>query len=149
VDVISKDVLDMINREYQNHALQKINMIKLIKDCNQKMIKQMDEIKIPSLEDYLSKRYAFSTSKFTCKYCSFVGKNQGSLSSHLRGCAVRKTMDGEIDSNEEDFVEENKTENIVVTQSIPTIEKPTIEIPTIEKPTKETKQKKTKITIST
>jgi hypothetical protein len=103
VDTISKDVLDMINREYRNHAIQKMNMIKLIKECNQKMIKQMEEIKIPSLEDYLSTRYASSTSKFTCKYCGFVGKNQGSMSAHWRGCAVRKTMEGEmIETNDEE-----------------------------------------------
>jgi len=144
VDIISKDVLDMINREYQNHALQKINMIKLIKDCNQKMIKQMDEIKIPSLEDYLSKRYAFSTSKFTCKYCSFVGKNQGSLSSHLRGCIVRKTMDGEIYSNEEENCEENTIiENETIDIQIPILEKQPIE------KIKAVKVKKPKLTINT
>ena len=92
----------MINREYQNHAVQKINMTKLIKDYNQKMLKQTEEIKIPTLEDYLSKRYAFSTSKFTCKFCDFVGKNQASMSAHTRGCVVRKTMEGEIETNEEE-----------------------------------------------
>jgi hypothetical protein len=141
VDVISKEVLDMINREYQNHALQKINMIKLIKDCNQKMLKQMDEIKIPSLEDYLSKRYAFSTSKFTCKYCSFVGKNQGSLSSHLRGCTVRKTMDGDNSSNEDEIGEEN---TIIETEPID------LQIPILSaEKTKTGKTKKPKLTINT
>ena len=110
-------------------------MIKLIKECNQKMLKQMDEIKIPSLDDYLSSRYAYSTSKYICKYCGFVGKNQGSMSAHHRGCSVRKSMEGEIDSNEEEIVEEN----IIVKQSEPVV----------EKPVKETKQKKTKITIKT
>ena len=141
VDVISKEVLDMINREYQNHALQKINMIKLIKDCNQKMLKQMEEIKIPSLEDYLSKRYAFSTSKFTCKYCSFVGKNQGSLSSHLRGCTVRKTMDGDNSSNEDEIGEEN---TIIETETID------LQIPILSaEKTKTGKTKKPKLTINT
>jgi len=139
IDTISKEILDNINREYQNHGIQKTNMIKLIKECNQKMIKQMDEIKIPSLEDYLSKKYAFSTSKYTCKYCGFIGKNRGSMSAHNRGCSVRKSMVGDIDSNdednfEEDIVQENKTENIVIIET---------------KPIKETKQKKPKITIKT
>jgi hypothetical protein len=92
VDTISKEILDNINREYQNHGIQKINMIKLIKECNQKMLKQMDEIQIPSLDDYLSSRYAFSTSKYTCEFCGFIAKNQGSMSAHQRGCTVKKTM---------------------------------------------------------
>jgi hypothetical protein len=140
VDIISKDVLDMINREYQQHASQKMNMIKLIKDCNQKMLKQMDEIKIPSLEDYLSRRYAFSTSKFICKYCNFVGKNQGSLSSHLRGCTVRKTMDGEVSSNEDELFEDN---TIIETESLE-IPVPIIEIPVPNEKTKASKTKKSK-----
>jgi hypothetical protein len=140
VDIISKDVLDMINREYQQHASQKMNMIKLIKDCNQKMLKQMDEIKIPSLEDYLSRRYAFSTSKFICKYCNFVGKNQGSLSSHLRGCTVRKTMDGEVSSNEDEIFEDN---TIIETESLE-IPVPIIEIPVPNEKTKASKIKKSK-----
>lgn len=138
VDTISKEILDNINREYQNHGIQRMNMIKLIKECNQKMLKQMEEIKIPSLDDYLSTRYAFSTSKFTCKYCGFVGKNQGSMSAHHRGCTVRKSMEGEIDSNEEEIVEGN----IVVKQSEPIVVKQSE--PIAKKPIKETKQKKAK-----
>ena len=139
VDTISKDTLEMINREYQNHALQKINMVKLIKDCNQKMLKQMEEIKIPTLEDYLSKRYAFSTTKFVCKFCDFVGKNQASMSAHTRGCIVRKSMEGEIEQNEE----ENSGEENVVTIQTPINEK---QKQTGEK-IKISKEKKTKLNI--
>ena len=110
VDIISKDVLDMINREYRNFALQKINMMKLIKDYNQKLVKQMDEIKIPSLGEYLSMRYASSTSKFTCQYCDFEGKNKGSVSAHWRGCASRKMMTGIVETNTEEIDVETNTE---------------------------------------
>jgi hypothetical protein len=144
IDTISKDVLDTINREYQNHALQKINMIKLIKECNQKMLKQMDEIKIPSLEDYLSRRYAFSTSKFTCKYCGFIGKNQGSMSAHYRGCAGRKNINGEIiEPNDEDVEENTSDPESVINYTTPIIVNQPVAKPTTVKP------KKTKISIST
>ena len=93
VDTIDKELLDQINREYQNYAVQKLNMIKLIKDCNQKMLKQMDEIQIPSLDDYLSSRYAFSTTKIICEYCQYVAKNQPSMSAHQRGCNIKKNME--------------------------------------------------------
>ena len=144
IDTISKDVLDTINREYQNHALQKINMIKLIKECNQKMLKQMDEIKIPSLEDYLSRRYAFSTSKFTCKYCGFIGKNQGSMSAHYRGCAGRKNINGEIiEPNDEDVEENTSDPESVINYNTPIVVNQPVAKPTTVKP------KKTKISIST
>jgi hypothetical protein len=100
VDTISKELLDTINREYQNHSVQKLNMIKLIKDCNQKMLKQMDDIQIPTLDNYLSSRYAFSTSKFTCEYCSYVAKNQSSMSAHKRGCTIKRNItDQKIETN--------------------------------------------------
>jgi len=103
VDTISKELLNTINREYQNYSVQKLNMIKLIKDCNQKMLKQMDDIQIPSLNDYLSSRYAFSTSKFTCEFCNYVAKNQSSMSAHKRGCSVKKNI------NEQKTVENSTT----------------------------------------
>ena len=140
VDTISKELLDTINREYQNHSVQKLNMIKLIKECNQKMLKQMDDIQIPSLDDYLSSRYAFSTTKFTCEYCSYVAKNQSSMSAHKRGCSVKKN------------ITEQKLENLIKIETIPLVQPlmvGDIEIPEIpkspvvltEKPKKESKKK--------
>jgi hypothetical protein len=117
VDTISKELLDSINREYQNYAIQKLNMIKLIKDCNQRLLKQINEIKIPSLDHYLSSRYAFSTSKYTCDFCEFVGKNQGSMSAHYRGCIVRKSLTEE--NTDEDIIEPKLNEsNIIVNTPI-------------------------------
>ena len=89
-------------------------MMKLIKDCNQKLVKQMDEIKIPSLGDYLSMRYASSTSKFTCQYCDFEGKNKGSVSAHWRGCAARKMMTGGLETNTEEIDVETTTEGVEI-----------------------------------
>jgi hypothetical protein len=76
IDTISKELLEEINKEYQYLSGQKLNMIKLIKEYNQKMIKQMEEFNIPTLEEYLSKRFAFSSSKFVCEYCQYIAKNK-------------------------------------------------------------------------
>lgn len=92
IDTISKELLEEINREYQYMCSQKLSMIKLIKDSNQKIIKQMEEFSIPSLDDYLSKRFAFSTSKYVCEYCQYLAKNTQSLAAHHRGCSVKKNM---------------------------------------------------------
>jgi hypothetical protein len=92
VDTINKELLDTINQEYQIYISQKLMLTKTIKDFNQKLLKQVEDIQIPSLENYLSTRYATSSSKFNCQYCEFIGKNQQAISAHLRGCAVKKNM---------------------------------------------------------
>ena len=41
------------------------------------------DIKIPSLEDYLSTRFDTSSSKYICEYCGFVAKNAAAKSKLL------------------------------------------------------------------
>lgn len=83
---IDKEVLDEINKEYQLFIVQKTAQIKSIKDFSQKMLKQIDEIQFPSLEKYLSSRFAFSCGKFICENCEYIAKNQPALSAHKRSC---------------------------------------------------------------
>lgn len=93
---LSKDLLDEINKEYQGFVANKLSHIKTIKDYNQKLLAQIEDIKIPSLEHYLSKMYASSASKEDiCQYCNYVAKNQRALTAHYRGCALRKTHTSE------------------------------------------------------
>jgi hypothetical protein len=88
---MSKDFLDDINKEYQNFVNNKLTHIKTIKDFQQKLISQVDDIKLPSLEHYLSRMYASSASKENiCDYCNYVAKNVRALTAHHRGCALKK-----------------------------------------------------------
>jgi hypothetical protein len=129
IDTISKEVLDSINQEYQMYCAQKLNILKTIKDFNNKILKQVEDIVIPSLDNYLSMRYASSSSKYVCEYCEYIGKNQQAMSAHQRGCSVKKNM-----------IVKPEGEIIVLEPII-------VQIP-LEK-TKETKTKKTKLTINT
>jgi hypothetical protein len=96
---INKETLDDINKEYQNFINNKLLHIKTIKDFQQKLIAQVDDIKVPALEHFLSKLYASSSSKEnTCDYCSYVAKNVRALTAHHRGCAQKKQH--EIDRKE-------------------------------------------------
>jgi len=92
-DTIPKEKLDAINAQFQVFAQSKLSLIKLAKDFNQKFIKQIDELKIPSLEEYLSTKYATSSTKVVCEYCERGFKNKASLASHLKGCAIKKAKD--------------------------------------------------------
>lgn len=83
---IDKEILDDINKEYQLFATQKMIQIKTIRDFSNKMIKQVEEIQLPSLDQYLSSRYAFSSGKYICEVCEYVAKNQSAMSAHKRGC---------------------------------------------------------------
>jgi hypothetical protein len=89
---IEKHILDDINAEYQLFITQKITHIKTIKEFNQKLLSQIEEINIPSLEQFLHKNYSISTStsQDVCEFCSKSFKSQRALSAHLRGC-IKKT----------------------------------------------------------
>ena len=104
IDTISKEVLDSINQEYQMYCSQKLNILKTIKDFNHKILKQVEDIVIPSLDDYLSSRYASSSSKYVCKYCEYIGKNQQAMSAHQRGCIVKKTVENETSTIQDDNI---------------------------------------------
>lgn len=92
VDSISKEKLASINTEFQAFVSSKLSLIKLVKDFNQKALRQIEDIKIPSLEEYLSTRFATSTSKYVCEFCGFTAKNAAAKSAHLRGCSVKKSQ---------------------------------------------------------
>lgn len=93
VNTIKKDVLDSIHKEYNNYRVQKETMQKMIKDTQGKLLKQVEELKLPDLEKYLSIYYSFSSSKFTCQYCGFVSEKKAGLSAHERGCKVKKELE--------------------------------------------------------
>lgn len=134
IDTISKELLDTINKEYQQHSTQKINVMKTIKDFSQKILKQVEEIQIPALDNYLSTRYASSSSKYVCQYCEYVGKNQQAMSAHQRGCTIKKNMEpSSVTSNN---IEESKIEIQIPIQEVVVV--------TLEKE-KVSKQKKLKL----
>lgn len=88
---MSKEFLGDINKEYQNFVNNKLAHIKTIKDYQQKLISQVDDIKLPSLEHYLSRLFASSAAKeLTCEYCNYIAKNVRALTAHHRGCALKK-----------------------------------------------------------
>ena len=103
VNTIKKEVLDNIHREYNNYRVQKDTLQKMIKDTQSKLLKQVDEIKMPDLEKYLSMYYSFSCGKFVCEYCGFISEKKAGLSAHIRGCKKKKKMNNngsESDTNE-------------------------------------------------
>lgn len=91
---IEKEVLDDINKECQLFIANKLAHIKTIKDFQQKLLAQVEDMKIPSLVHFLSKMYASSSSKDdTCEYCDYNAKNARALAAHYRGCSQKKQFE--------------------------------------------------------
>lgn len=111
---IDKDVLDDINKEYQMFATQKLVQLKTVKDFSQKMIKQIEDLQIPSLDGYLSTRYAFSSSKYICDDCEYVAKNQQAMSAHKRACKLKKTASICIETATQPALQ-----NTIVSENVP------------------------------
>jgi hypothetical protein len=92
-DTINKDVLDDINRDFQNFAVQKDNLINLLKETNKKSLYIIEELKLPSLDKYLSSKYASinnikprqTVNKYICEICNeFSCDTVKSMSAHKR-----------------------------------------------------------------
>lgn len=90
-NTISKDVLDEINADYQSFINQKETMNTILKDFQRKMTVQIDDLKLPTLDKYLSQKYAYvKTRCFVCDLCNvFNTSSKQSLSAHKRGCVKK------------------------------------------------------------
>ena len=87
-NTISKEILDDINAEYQVYIQNKETMMTVLKDFSKKMTSQIEDIKFPELDKYLSAKYAYvKTRCFNCDLCNmFTAGSKQSLSAHKRGC---------------------------------------------------------------
>jgi FtsZ-binding cell division protein ZapB len=87
-NTISKEILNDINEEYQSYIAQKELMMTVLRDFNKKMSSQIEDIKFPELDKYLSQKYAYvKSSCFKCDLCNtFTAGSKQSLSAHKRGC---------------------------------------------------------------
>lgn len=87
---IEQSVLEQINKEFEEYISKKDGMVKMVKDFSEKMIFSINDFKFPSLEKYLSTRFALSTVQNgnICKYC---GRHfPRSVAQHQRHCAKKK-----------------------------------------------------------
>lgn len=88
-NIISSETLDYINDDFQRFVTQKESMLMIVRDFNKKISSQIEEIQFPSLEKYLSSKYASVKSKgLICDVCNdFCARNKQSLSAHKRACS--------------------------------------------------------------
>jgi hypothetical protein len=86
---ITKELLEKINNEYQLFISQKTAVVDLLKENQKKVINQMDEIKFPFLDKYLSTKFSapVATCGLKCDVCkNYSANNLKALAAHKRGC---------------------------------------------------------------
>ena len=91
--VIDQAVLEQINKEFEEYVAKKDGMVKMVRDFSEKMILSINEFKFPSLEKYLSSRFATSTvqNESVCKYC---GRHfPRSVAQHMRHCSKKREQE--------------------------------------------------------
>jgi hypothetical protein len=91
---IPKDVMDTINNEYQMFLSQKNAVIEVFKESQKKVLAQVDEIRFPALDKFLSTKYTAPIQKpgLKCDLCkSFSANNLKALAAHKRGCIRKHT----------------------------------------------------------
>lgn len=92
--MIPKDVLDIINTEYQLFITQKTAIVELLKENQKKVISQMEEFRFPGLDKFLAGKFAAPVQKpgLKCELCKgFTAHNLKALAAHKRGC-IRKQV---------------------------------------------------------
>ena len=91
---VPKDILDTINNEYQLFLSQKNALFEVFKESQKKVFAQIDEIRFPSLDKFLSTKYSAPIQKpgLKCDLCKlFNANNLKALAAHKRGCARKNT----------------------------------------------------------
>lgn len=82
---ISKEILNDINIEFSKFITHKETIINMVKDSQKKIIDEIKNLYIPSLEKYLSSKFGTDKITYTCDVCNvFVANSKKALSSHKR-----------------------------------------------------------------
>jgi len=98
---ISIEIMQRMNEEYSRLCHQKLALIEnvkvLTKEMTKKLTEQIEDIKLPTLNTFLSTKfgnYNVSTTAdvdnaLACKYCKKTWTTKASLASHMKGCAKK------------------------------------------------------------
>jgi hypothetical protein len=93
--IIPKDLLDSINTEFQLFLTQKNAVIDVFKESQKKVLSQIDELRFPCLDKFLSTKYSAPVQKpgLKCDLCKcFTANNLKALAAHKRGCIRKNTL---------------------------------------------------------
>jgi len=100
---LTYEELEYLNNEYNTFINKKNQHLKSIKEFTKKLTQEAENFQLPSLEFILSQNFGVNKrTEWTCTLCDFVGKNKGSLSSHLKKHNVHQPLKQENLEEEQD-----------------------------------------------
>jgi hypothetical protein len=85
---MDRDMLDKINKEYNEIIIIRTNQQKLLEDYNKNMNKLIDSIKLPTLGDFLTENGGsiHINHEFKCEFCNRTFPSNTGLNNHKRSC---------------------------------------------------------------
>ena len=92
---IDADMLEKINQEHQAFVTQKETVVQVLKDNHRKIIAQMEDLRLPVLDQYLSTKFVSTSHKpgLLCNMCKhYYANNLKALAAHKRGCARKQQV---------------------------------------------------------
>jgi hypothetical protein len=94
----------------------------ILKDFNKKMSNEIEKVSIPSLDKYLSTKFASSSKKLhVCEFCNnYSSSTLKALSAHIRACKIKPKPVNEI-SNISLAINENSIDPISSNEIMETI----------------------------
>ena len=100
-NIISKDQLDEINKEYKNFIQHKLTIIECSKEFQKKLLTEIESIQFPSLSKYLTNKFTDSTydnKNIVCDICNvYNANNNKALAAHKRGCKKKHSIKNDPD----------------------------------------------------
>jgi hypothetical protein len=101
---LSKEEIDQINVEYNGLLASKNYIIKMLNESHTKIVKEIESIKVPTMEYILVKEYGIKlTNQEICKWCEQPFKNYAGVRAHMKSC--KKYLESEqftIDKTEKE-----------------------------------------------
>jgi hypothetical protein len=84
---LTQEEIDEINNEYTSLVAHKKFILKMLNESHNKVVKEVESIKVPTLEYILMKQYGIKlTDEEECKWCGKPCKNAAGVSAHLKSC---------------------------------------------------------------
>jgi hypothetical protein len=84
---LTKDEIDSINVEYNATLAHKKFIIKMLHESHNKIVKEVEAIRVPTMEYILTKQYGIKLSdEEDCSWCGKPCKNAAGVSAHQKTC---------------------------------------------------------------
>ena len=84
---LTKDEIDSINQEYNSVLSHKKFIIKMLNDSHTKIVKEVESIRVPTMEYILMKEYGIKLSdEEDCEWCGKPCKNAAGVANHQKTC---------------------------------------------------------------